>query len=93
MLFVALLKAKPATTVQASTARRMEWQAPDGSGEVKAEYWLQAPDPSVIVVFEADHISQMWTAFAGWDDFFEISIYPAVTGQEGLELLKHMPPP
>lgn len=92
MLFVALLKARPAT-VQARIARRLEWQLPEGAGEPVAEYWLQTPDPAGIVVFRADHMSQMWTAFAGWDDFFDISIYPAVTAEEGLEILRQMPPP
>ena len=92
MLFVALLKARPATQ-QARTARRLEWQLPEGAAEPVGEYWLQTHDPAGVVVFEADHISQMWTAFAGWDDFFDISIYPAIAAEEGLEILKQMPPP
>ena len=89
MLFVALLKARPGT-VEQRIARRMEWQAPEVGAESIAEYWLQTPDPAVISVFKADHIGQMWAAFSGWDDPFDISIYPAVTGEEGLELLKQM---
>jgi hypothetical protein len=93
MLFVALLKGKTGTSRQAAIAHRMEWQLPEGAVEHVAEYWLQSADPGVIVVFEADHISQMWTAFAGWDEFVDISIYPAITAEEGLEILKQMPPP
>ena len=92
MLFVALGKRKPATTVQATIARRLEWQASEGEGQTVAEYWLQTPDPSVIVVVEADHWSQL-ASFAAWSDLFDISIYPAITGEEGLELVKQMPPP
>jgi hypothetical protein len=40
----------------------------------------------------ADKISQLWAVFTGWDDLFEICIYPAITVEEGLELLKQMTP-
>ncbi len=92
MLFVALLKARPGT-LQARTARRLEWQPPDVGAEAVAEYWLQTPDPAAIAVFKADHISQIWAVFTGWDDFFDISIYPAISAEEGLELLRQMTPP
>ena len=92
MLFVALLKARPGTQ-EARTARRLEWQLPEGSGTLKGEYWLETHDPAAVVVFEADHITQMWTAFAGWDDLFDICIYPAIAAEEGLEILKQMPRP
>jgi len=91
MLFVALFKARPGIQKQA-TARRMQWQAPQVGTEAVAEYWLQTPDPAVISVFKADHIAQIWAAFEGWDDFYDISIYPAVSAQEGLELLKQFTP-
>ena len=91
MLFVALFKSRPGT-LQQRIARRMAWQAPQVGAEAVAEYWLQTPDPAVVAVFKADHIGQIWAVFAGWDDFFDISIYPATTAQEGLELLKQMPP-
>jgi len=91
MLFVALMKARPATQA-ARIARRREWQTPEGSGDVVAEYWLQTQDPAAIAVFRADHIGQIWAGLAGWDDLFDISVYPAVTAEEGLELLKQMPP-
>jgi len=87
MLFVALMKARPATEA-ARVARRLDWKIPGGAGEVVAEYWLETPDPAVVAVFKADHMGQIWAAFAGWDEFFEKSIYPAVTAEEGLELLK-----
>jgi len=91
MLFVALLKARPGTQQQ-RIARRMEWQAPDVGAKVVGEYWLETPDPACVAVFTADKISQLWAIFTGWDDLFEISIYPATTAEEGLELLKQMTP-
>jgi hypothetical protein len=39
---------------------------------------------------KADHIGQLWTVFGGWDDVFDITIFPAITAEEGLELLKQM---
>ena len=57
---------------------------------VVAEYWLQLPDPAVIVICKADHIGQLWKMFGAWHDLFEITIVPAITAQEGLEMLKQM---
>jgi hypothetical protein len=70
-------------------ARRLEWTTPEGS-KILGEYWLQTPDPNVVVVSEADHISQILAMTQGWDDVFDISIYPAVSAQEGMELVKQM---
>ncbi len=91
MLFVVLLKARSGTAQERIT-RRLEWEAPEGGVEAVAEYWLQTLDPAAIVVCKADHIGQLWTTFAGWDDVFEITMFPAITGEEGLELLKQMSP-
>lgn len=88
MLFVALCKVKAGTT-QERTARRLEWKWPEGS-KVLAEYWLQTPDPNTIVVAEADHIGQIWAMTQGWDDVLDITVYPAVTAEEGIELAKQM---
>jgi hypothetical protein len=89
MLFVALLKGSPGTNEEGRT-RRMEWDYPEGGAQVVAEYWLQANDPGVIVVVEADHVGQIMATFAGWNDVFEIAIHPAVTAEDGLEMLKQM---
>ncbi len=90
MLYVALLKVR-AGTVQERIARRMEWEIPEGTKGV-AEYWLEAPDPNVVAVFEADHMAQIWSLFQGWDDVFDITVYPAITAEDGLEVLKQMMP-
>jgi hypothetical protein len=93
MLFVTLMKAKPGTQ-QTRTARRLEWQMPSIPGIEKiAEYWLQTLDPAVVVVVKADTIGQLWGALAGWDDLFEITTFPAIEAEEGLEVLKQMPRP
>ena len=88
MLFVALCKVKAGTSKE-RTARRMEWQVPPGAKPV-AEYWLQTPNPQVINVFEADSVAPIMAAISAWDDVFEISVYPAVTAEEGLKLAQQM---
>lgn len=91
MLFVALCKQIPGTQEE-SSARRMEWAWPEDGPVVVAEYWLQTDDPTVIIAFEADHVGPMMLASAAWSDVFEISIYPAVTAEEGMELMRMMNP-
>jgi hypothetical protein len=86
MLFVALGKVR-AGTVQERTARRMEWQYPEGA-RVVAEYWLQVQDPNVITVFEAESIAPIMAATSPWDDVFDFTIVPAVSAEEGLEIAR-----
>ena len=91
MLFVALLKARSGSQ-EARIARRTAWQLPSIPGlETVAEYWLQTLDPAAIAVFKAENIGQIWALFTGWDDLFDISIYPAISAEDGLELLKQLP--
>jgi len=91
MLFVALLKAKFGTNEERTT-RRLEWDYPEDGAEPVAEYWLQSPDPTVVAVFNADHIGQIWATFQGWDDVFDLTVIPAVEAAVGLEMLKQMNP-
>jgi hypothetical protein len=88
MLFAALLKVRAGTIVERAT-RRAEWQAPEGV-QLVAEYWLQTTDPSVISIIEADNIAPIMAAVAAWDDVFDITVVPAITAEEGLELVKQM---
>lgn len=88
MLFVALLKVRSGTTKE-RIPRRVDWQPPEGL-QMVAEYWLQTPDPSVICIMEANGIAPIMAASADWDDFFDITVIPAVTAEDGLELAKQM---
>jgi len=88
MLFVALLKAKGGT-IESRTAHRAGWQYPEGVKPV-AEYWLQTSHPDVISVFEADNIAQIMAITSEWGDEFEITVVPAITGEEGLALVQQM---
>jgi len=86
MLFVALLKPM-AETPESRTARRVEWQYPEGIHPV-AEYWLQTSDPQVIAIFEADHVGAIMGLTAAWNDVFDITVVPAVTAEEGLQMVQ-----
>lgn len=88
MLFAVLLKVR-AGTVKERMARRVQWEYPKGVRLV-AEYWLQTTDPAGISIIEADNIAPIMAAVAAWDDVFDITIVPAVTAEEGLQLAKQM---
>lgn len=88
MLFVAVLKPTAGTPGE-RIARRAQWNYPK---EVKlvAEYWLQTNDPDVISIFEADSVAPIMAITAQWGDVFDITVVPAITAEEGLELAKQM---
>lgn len=88
MLFVKLAKAKEGTTSKQTIARRLEYHYPDNV-HVVGEYWLTGKT-SVITIFEADSPAAGMEMVTAWDDLFDISIYPAVTAEEGLKLAKEM---
>ena len=88
MLYVALMKIREGK-VKEALPKRLQWQIPEGMNLV-AEYWLQTPDPFVIAAFETDSIAPMMQFEAEWDDIFAITIVPAVSAEEGLELGKKM---
>lgn len=90
MLFVVVLRAH-AGTLNERAARRMQWDYPEGVKPV-AEYWLQTDDPSVISVVEVEDVGLLTALRMAWDDLFEIDAFPAVTAQEGLEMLRRMAP-
>ena len=89
MLFVALLKRKVPT--KEALPRRLEWKAPEGVRSV-AEYWLQTPDPAVILVFEGESVTSMLQTTSAWDDLFDISIVPAITAEDGSKAAKQLMP-
>jgi hypothetical protein len=88
MLFVTLGKVRASTTKE-RVARRMQWSYPDGVRLI-AEYWLQTPDPQIIVISEADSIVPIMAATSAWDDVFSFTVVPAVTAEQGIEIAKRM---
>ena len=88
MLFVAVLR-PTAGTPEERIARRAQWNYPEGV-KLVAEYWLQASDPDVVSIFEADSVAPIMAITAEWGDVFDITVVPAITAEEGLELAKQM---
>jgi hypothetical protein len=88
MLFVTLAAARAGTTKE-RVARRMQWSYPEGARMI-AEYWLQCPNPTVIVISEADDIAPIMAATSAWDDVFSFTVVPAVTAEQGMELARRM---
>ena len=89
MLFVGLYSPKPGTTPAQTLPRRMEWKPPEGMKRI-AEYWLANNAPHVIVIFEANEYSTIMATNMPWADVFDFSVFPAITADEGLELVKQM---
>ena len=87
MLFVALLTTKPGSTFQEGGARRLQWSYPEGMN-VLAEYWLETDSPRVVSVFEAEGMEPMGQIRMQWGDLFEIEVFPAVTGEQGMQMLR-----
>lgn len=88
MLFVTLCKQRGGTAKE-RIARRSQWQYPPGM-KVLGEYWLQTTDPVVLVISEAESVTPIMAALADWDDVFDMTVVPAVTAEQGLELARQM---
>ena len=88
MLFVALLNSK-AGSPKENIARRAKWQYPEGIKPI-AEYWLQTDNPIVVSIIEADSVAPIMAITTEWGDVFDITVTPAITAEEGLELAKQM---
>lgn len=88
MLFVGVFS-PIAGTPQERIARRAQWQNPEGANVV-AEYWLQTTNPQVVAIFEADSVAPILAVTAAWGDVFDITVVPAVTAEEGLQLAQQM---
>jgi hypothetical protein len=88
MLFVALLQAE-AGCPKERIARRTRWEYPKEMKSI-AEYWLQAANTSVVSVFETDTAATITGVLSEWGDMFDISVFPAITADEGLALAEKM---
>ena len=56
--------------------------------DVVAEYWLETGSPRVIAIMEAQSMAPFGQIRMDWGDIFEIEVFPAVTGEEGMEMLR-----
>ncbi len=87
MLFVVLLATHPGASFQEGGARRLQWQPPEGMNIV-AEYWLETNAPRVVAIVEAESAAPFGTLRMEWGDLFDIEVFPAVTAEEGMEMLR-----
>jgi hypothetical protein len=87
MMFVALLKTRGTSTFQEGVARRMQWDYPQGV-RVLGEYWLETESPRVVSIMEADSMDVFGQIRMDWADMFEIEVFPAVTGEQGMEMAR-----
>ena len=87
MLFAVLMKSKPGATFQEGGARRLRWSPPEGMNVV-AEYWLETGSPRVIAIVEAESMAPFGQLRMEWVDLFEIDVYPAVTAEQGMGVLR-----
>ena len=88
MLVIALLRVKGGTPKE-NMARRAQWSYPEGV-RVVAEYWLQTGNPTVISILETESTAPLMQITAEWGDVFDITIVPAVTSEEGLQMVQRM---
>ena len=91
MLFVLLLRAKPGATFQEGGARRLQWEYPEGLN-VLAEYWLETDSPRVVSIAEAEDMAPFGAIRMQWEDLFNIDVFPAVTAEQGMEMLRQAMP-
>ena len=87
-MFVVLGSGRPGT-LKERLERRLKWSPPEDR-QVIAEYWLQTPDPDLVMIVETDDLSNIMASTAQWDDLFEFRVVPAVTAAQGLEMAKKM---
>jgi Domain of unknown function (DUF3303) len=88
MLFVALLKTRPGSTFQEGGSRRLDWQYPEGVNVV-GEYWLETDSSArVVAIMEAESMAPFGQIRMAWGDLFEIEVFPAVTAEQGMEMLR-----
>jgi hypothetical protein len=88
MLFVALAKVRAGTQAE-RIQRRITYRFPEGF-RIEGEYWLPTPDPKVVLIFESDDALAVHAALSAWDDVFDISVFPAVRAEEGLQAGKRL---
>jgi hypothetical protein len=89
MLLVLIGRAKAGSTGKERIARRISWEYPAGM-RVVAEYWPMSTETAVISVAEADNVASIMAAIVDWDDVFDLTVVPAMTAEQGLELAKQM---
>jgi hypothetical protein len=89
MLFIVMGKPKATSTGKERIARRVGWEYPAGMRMV-AEYWPMSTEVAVIAVAEADNFASIMRAIVDWDDVFDLTVVPAMTAEQGLQMAQQM---
>jgi hypothetical protein len=79
VLFGLVMNGRPGTLNERS-ARRMQWQPPEGVNVV-GEYWFPTDYPSVVAIVEAEDTAAVAAIRLAWDDLFDIAAFPIVTAE------------
>jgi hypothetical protein len=90
VLFALVMKGRPGT-LKESSVHRLQWQPPDGVNIV-GEYWFPTDDPSVVAIVEAENTAPMAGIRLAWDDLADITVFPIITAEEGLERIRQIMP-
>ncbi|MGZ4538589.1 MAG: DUF3303 domain-containing protein [Blastococcus sp.] len=88
MEYVGLLRFRPSVPAaerDAALMRRAAWKYPDGITLI-SEYWPMSGDYQVVTTFSADSIAPIMEVEFEWNDVFDISVFPAVSADEGLRI-------
>ena len=92
MLYVMLLNwRKDLSNEQMDEAliKRAQWQYPEGL-KFKGEYWPATQSPAVISVFEASSYEPIMEMQFTWRPYFDITVIPTTTPEEGLQMGKRV---
>lgn len=84
MVFVQIMSMKPTVTNQQRAEwlkKRASWKTPPGV-KVIAEYAIPTGANKLILVYEAPDVSSIASMRAPWLDWFEIDVFPAMSGEE-----------
>ena len=57
-----------------------------------AEYWLETDSPRVVAVMEAESMAPFGAIRMHSGDLFGIEVFPAMTGEQGMEMLRQAMP-
>jgi hypothetical protein len=87
MLFVVLGRVKDSSDPVERNTRRVDWQYPEGVNVI-GEYWLEHGDPRLVTVVETDDVQALFAATSEWEDHFNFTIVPAVTAEQGIEMIR-----
>lgn len=91
MLFVATLTYRPglpAEKMREALPRRGSWQTPPGL-RLLGEWVLMGEGPGrphIIAVGETEDIAAVFAVYTTWNDLFDVSVTPAVTVEQALQL-------